>query len=200
MLGMFNLLPLMKGWDYKTNTWTRELIRGQALEVERVEDMGWLLFLSLATDDCYGGAKISFQGADLRPTDIADYYPKLLYDVGAIVQDPAGWMQLYYRPNPQSTAGAYFAGFTTSGFQGSTFPYVPSTVVQLFLLSQSTQAKATVSLTSIRVIITNKAQFIKSLRVLIGANTIQEIDPVLLSPGPSEITQKAWSEKEPKKP
>lgn len=198
MLGMFSLLPLLKGWDYKPNTWTRELTRGQYLEVERVEDAGWLLQLAIVTNDCYGGAKVSFQGADLRSTDIADFYPKLFDDVGAIAQDPAGWSQLYYRPNPQSSAGVYSCAATTLGFQGSTLPYVPSTVVKLYLLPQSTQEKATVSLSAFKVVITNKKQFIRSLRAIMGMTTIQDIDEALMSAGPIDITQKGEFDKEKK--
>jgi hypothetical protein len=190
MLGMFNLLPLMKGWDYKPNTWTRELTRGQVLEVERVEDMGWLIGITLATDDCYGGCKIAFQGADLRSTDIANVYPQVGYGLGSFVQDPASWLQLYYRPNPQSSAGVYFVVMNSSGFQGSSLPYVPTTVIQLYLLPQSTQAKATVSVTAFRVVITDKKQFIRSLRAVMGMPTIQDIDPALLVAGTQEVTQK----------
>lgn len=185
----------MKGWDYKPNTWTRELTRGQYLEVERVEDTGWLLSLVLATNDCYGGAKVSFQGADLRATDIANLYPKLAYDIGALAQDPSGWLQLYYQPNPQSSAGMYLQIFTTLGFQGSTLPYVPTTTVQLYLLPQSTQVKATVSLTALRVVVTDKKQFIRSLRAVMGMQTIQDIDSALLSAGLQEITAKGEFDK-----
>jgi len=199
MLGIFNLLPFCKGWDYKYSNWTRELTRGQYLEVERVDESGWLMSLVLATDDCYGGCKITFQGADLRTVDAADTYPKLNQDLGALAQDPAGWNQLYYRPNPQSSAGAFVAVLASLGFQGSTLPYVPTTVIKLYLLPQSTQEKATVSVLSFRVIITNKKQFIRSLRAVIGMHTIKDIDEALLSAGPIEITQKGVDDKESKK-
>jgi len=199
MLGVQSILPLMKGWDYKITTWTRKVTRGQTIEVERVNESGYLWSLILTTDDCYGGFKIDFQGADLRTTSFADTYPKLVYDFGALAQDPSGWVQRYYRPNPQSSQGAYVVVPLSSGFQGTTMPYVPSTVIQFYLRSESTQVEATISLNAIRTIITDKAQYIKSLRAIIGANMIQEIDPVLLSPGPTEVTQKGWSEKEQKK-
>ena len=199
MLGMFDLLPLMKGWDYKPKTWTRELTRGQVLEVERVEESGWLMQLVFATNDCYGGCEILFQGADLGIYSIGVVNPKFLYDFGALVQDPAGWTQLYYRPNPQSTVGAYVGVITTQGYQGSTLPHVPTTIVKLRLESQSTQEKATVSLTAFRVIITDKKQFIKSLRAVMGMPTIQDIDPALLVAGTQEITQKGEFDKEKEK-
>lgn len=194
---MFSLLPLMKGWDYKFSTWTRELTRGQYLEVERMDESGWLLSLILGSSDCYGGCKVSFQGADLRTIDAANIYPKVVQDFGAFVQDPAGWNQLYYQPNPQSTVGAFVSALSP-GYQGSTIPYVPTTVVQLYLLPQSTQEKATVSAVMFRVIITNRKQFIRSLRAVIGMPTIQDIDDALLSTGPVDITQKGEFDKKEK--
>ena len=200
MLDLLSILPLVKGWDYKINTWTRTLKRGETVEVERIEDTGCLIGLTLVTDDCYGGFNFSGQGADLNLFTLVDTYPKVIYDVGALVQDPSGWIQLYYRPNPQSSAGAYFAPVHGSGFEGPAFPYAPTTIVRLFLRTESTQTEATVSVSASRIIITDKKQFIKSVRAITGANVIQEIDPALLVAGMQEILQKGWSEKETKKP
>ena len=190
MLNIFSLLPLLKGWDYKIKVWTRTLKRGESVEVERIEDMGVLLTINLITDDCYGGLNFSGQGADLNTVTISDVYPKTLYDIGAFVQDPAGWVPLYYRPNPNSSAGAYYMAIFSQGFQGSTFPYVPTTIVKLFLKAESTQAEAIISAACARIIITDKKQFIRSLRAVIGMPTIQDIDPALLVAGLQGITAK----------
>lgn len=195
MLNIFSLLPLCKGWDYKLNNWTRTIKRGETLEVERAEDLGVLYLLMLATNDCYGGLNFTGQGADLSSFTIANIYPKLGYDMGAYMQDPGGWIQRYYRPNPQSSAGLYVQSIVSSGFQGSTLPYVPATIVKLFLLPSSTQTEATVSASCVRIIITNKKQFIRSLRAVIGMPTIQDIDPALLVAGLQEITQKGKFDK-----
>jgi len=195
MFNIFSLLPLLKGWDYKVNNWTRKVPRGQTIEVERVEDMGVLHTLVLATDDCYGGFTLTGQGADLNTVIVANAYPKAAYDVGAFSQDPGGWIQRYYRPNPQSSAGAYFYPVITSGFQGSTFSYVPTVIVKLFLMSNSTQSEAIVSVSTLRIIITDKKQFIRSLRAVMGMPTIQDIDPALLVAGLQEITQEGKFDK-----
>lgn len=170
--------------------------RGQILEVERIEDMGVLHSLVLATDDCFGGISFSAQGADLSVISFLDVYPKSVYDSGAMVQDPSGWVQLYYRPNPNSSAGAYYAPLITSGFQGATFPYVPTTIIKLFLKAESTQIEALVAVGCLRVIITDKKQFIRSLRAVLGMSTIQDIDPALLVAGLQEITSKGEFDKE----
>ena len=199
MLNIFSLLPLCKGWDYKLNSWTRTVKRGETLEVERLEDMGILLDMVLITNDCYGGVTFAGQGADLNTIQVANLYPKQIYDIGSLQQDPTGWTQLYYRPNPQSSSGAYYVTVTSLGFQGSSLPYVPTTIVKLFLSPNSTQEEATISAGTLRIIITNRKQFIRSLRAVIGMPTIQEIDPALLVAGTQEITQKGEFDKEMKK-
>ncbi len=188
MFNIFSLLPLCKGWDYKIKDWTRTLKRGETLEVERIEDTGVLVSMVLVTDDCYGGFSFSGQGADLNTVTISNLYPKSAYDIGAIVQDPSGWAILYYRPNPNSSAGAYYVSALSSGFQGASFPYVPTTIVRLFLKEESTQTEATISVGCARIIITDKKQFIRSLRAVLGMPTIQDIDPALLVAGTQEIT------------
>jgi hypothetical protein len=199
MLGMFDLLPLMKGWDYKVKVYTREVTRGQIVEVDRVEESGWLMLLFFATDDAYGGVEIMFQGAGLNMFSTGVVNAQQQYDGGAVVQDPAGWVSRYYRPNPQSTTGAYFVCITTQGSQGSTMPHVPTSIIKMALDIKSTQEKATISLTTVRVIITDKKQFIRSLRAVMGMPTIQDIDPAILVAGTQEITQKGEFDKEKEK-
>jgi len=199
MLGIFDLMPLLKGWGYKPKIWTREVIRGQPLEVERIDDSGWLMFAVVVSDDAYGGFSLDYQGADLSLFNSGIINAKALYDAGALSQDPGGFVQRYYQPNPQSTAGAYFTSLTSMGFQGTTWPHVPTTIVTLRLENASTQQKATVAVSLIRVVITDKKQFIKSLRAVMGMPTIQDIDPALLVAGSQEITQKGEFDKEKEK-
>ena len=188
MLNIFSLLPLCKGWDYKYNVWTRTVKRGESLEVERVSDMGIMLAMGLITNDAYGGFEITAQGGDLSPFTVSNITPKSQFDQGVSVQDPAGWVSVYNQPNPQSTAGIFVLK-VTPGTQGSSVPYVPTTVVKLYLTTSSTQAEATVALSVLRIIITNKKQFIRSLRAVLGMDIIQDIDPALLTAGTQEITQ-----------
>jgi len=199
MLGMFSILPLCKGWDYKSTTWTRELTRGQFLEVARIEDFGYLLFATVISNDSYGGFSLAFQGADLSLYSSGIVNAKNFYDYGAYEQDPSGFVQRYYQPNPQSTAGVYTSALTTMGFQGTAWPYVPTTILTMRLENASTQEKAMISVTFIRLIITDKKQFIRSLRAVMGMTTIQDIDPALLVAGTQEITQKGEFDKQEKK-
>jgi len=168
------------------------------MEVERIEDTGVLLALVLVTNDAYGGFTFAGQGADLSTFSVATAYPQDFYDTGSFLQDPSGWIEQYYRPNPQSTAGLYYVVVNSEGFQGSSVPYVPTTIVKLTLLSDSTQAEAVISVACLRMIITNKKQFIRSLRAVLGMPIIQDIDPALLIAGLQEITQKGEFDKKKK--
>ena len=198
MLGIYNILPLVKGWEYKPRSWTRTIQRGETIEVERINETGWLFIVGVISDDCYGGVGLQFQGADLELHTLTEGHAETGKSMGALAQDPSGWLQKYYRPNPNSSAGVFVSVLFSAGFQGNVFPYVPTTIVRLYLKNESTQASATVRGVSESIAITNPSLFIRSLRSVIGAGTIQKIDPPLLTPGPEEVTQKGPDEKEEK--
>lgn len=198
MLGMYNLLPLLKGWDYRFRTWTRTVKRGETVEVDRIDESGWLIDVTLLTNDCYGGINFEWQGGDLDLHTIGSH-PELANTLGAFTQDPAGWLQLYNRPNPASTLGAYFLIVYTGGYQGSIFPYVPTSLVKLYLTEDSTQAEATISGGAVSISVTSPQLFIRSLRSVLGMPTILPIDPALLVGGREELTLKGPLEKESKK-
>ena len=185
-----------KGWEYKLRSWTRTLNRGQTIEVERVSEIGWLLDLGVISDDCYGGVSLQFQGGDLELHTVTEGHAEAGKTLGAFAQDPSGWIQKYYRPNPNSSAGVFCSVLFSAGYQGNVFPYVPTTIIKLYLKTDSTQASATVHGFSLSIAITNPSLFIRSLRSVIGAGTIQKIDPPLLTPGPEELTLKGPDEKE----
>jgi len=185
-----------KGWEYKLRGWTRTVQRGETIDVERINEIGWLFGIQVLSDDCYGGVTLQFQGGDLELHTVAEGHAEFGKAIGAICQDPSGWVQKYYRPNPNSTAGIFFSVLHSAGFQGTLLPYVPTTIVKLYLRSESTQASATVHCSAWSVAITNPSLFIRSLRSVIGAGTIMKIDPPLLTAGPEEVTQKGPDEKE----
>ena len=197
MLSIFSLLPLLKGWDFRIREWTRTVNRGQTIEVDRIDAPGWLLLLHLITTDLYGGMRFEYQGADLE-LHVFGMTPNIAADLGAFAQDPSGWMQLHYQPNPQSTAGQY-VGVQSHGYQGYAVPYVPTTIVKLYLEAESTQESATVHVTAHNVEITSPSLFMRSLRSVLGMPVILPIDPALLVSGREELTMKGVLEKEGKK-
>jgi len=187
---MFHLLPLLKGWEYKAHVASRTaVIRGaDPINILTIEETGWLFEIVELTDDAYGTVIIDFQGADLQTRSFS-IYPEASHAAGALAQDPSGWIQKYFRPNPYSTAGVYYAVQSSSGYQGSLFPYVPSVIVKLYLPNDSTQASATIVGGAGTVAITNKKLFIQSLRRILDANASLKIDPALLTTGPAQFAE-----------
>jgi len=187
---MFHLLPLLKGWEYKIHIATRSaVVRGaDPVEVLAINEVGWLLQIALLSDDAYGRLIIDFQGADLQTRSV-NYDAESARTVSAFAQDPSGWIQKYFRPNPNSTAGIYVAAAFSGGCQGSPWPYVPTVKMKLYLPSESTQSSAYIYAGAVTIAITDKKAFIESLRRVLGANASLKIDPALLTIGPAQFAE-----------
>jgi len=185
MLGMYNLLPLLKGWDYKVHQINRIVYRGaDAIELA-IGESGWLKALLLFTNDAVVETTLDFQGAELQTLSV-HHSPEVAFQCGAFGQDPSGWVQRYSRPNPYSTAGAFVAIIFSGGYQGSAWPYVPTVKMSVLLPSTSTQAFASVLFSGVVIAITNPKAFIQSLRAVQAIKDLQ-IDRALLAVGPSEL-------------
>jgi len=184
---MFHLLPLLKGWEYKSHVALRTVQNGNTpLNVLTIDESGWLLGEHILTDDAYGTLIVRYQGADLQTREDR-LYPEAARAVRAFAQDPGGWLQAYLRPNPYSTAGLYCGIGFSGGFQGASFPYVPSIIMSLYLDPRSTQASATVMGIAQVIAITDKKAFIQSLRRVLDANASLKIDPALMTIGPAQF-------------
>lgn len=188
MLGMFSLLPILKGWQYKNHTVNSILAPGETAEGRRISELGWLIDVALMSTDAYGGVKIQYQDADLQTHEISGSAEDGRI-IGAFQQDPSGWVARYFRPNPYSTAGLYFTALFTGGWQGAVWPFVPTTVINMYLGKESTQAQASVSAVAYVIAITNKELFIQSLRQVLDSQLDIEVPPELLSLGPIPLTQ-----------
>jgi hypothetical protein len=184
---MFHLLPLLKGWDYKFHKVIRTVKRGESVKLD-IAEIGWLLQVSLVTTDCYGTAKITWQGAELQPTE-AVWSPENARLLGAWAQDPSGWVQRYFRPNPFSSAGLYVLSAYTGWAEGSLLPYVPTVTMEVALPLESTQESAEMQLVLAVIVITDVKAFIASLRRVLDAKADLEIDPALLTIGPAEFKE-----------
>lgn len=187
MLGMFNLFPFLKGWEYKFHTVGRNnIVRGAPVVERRINESGWLVNIMLTSTDAYGKLYIAWQGQELETSDF-EFYPQLGLDLGATVQDPIGWVQRYFRPDPESTAGLYVCTFFSGGTQGSAWPYVPTVTMSVSLPETSTQKTALVTATAMTIAITNRDAFLKSLRSILGVKG--RIDPAILRIGPAELRE-----------
>lgn len=184
---MFNLLPFLGGWEYKIRYLPGDnLRRGSTPKLLPVDETGWLINLTLFTTDAYGTATIKWQGSQLDLHEMSAS-PEAVKQVGALAQDPAGFLQRYYRPNPYSTAGYYVVVAYSGGWQGSAWPYVPTTTLSVKLPSESTQESASVDVTATTMAITNKKLFLATLRAVLGIKG--EINPALLAGLPIELEE-----------
>jgi hypothetical protein len=185
---MFHLLPFVKGWEYKVHDFARLVQRGgDPLELA-ISERGWLMQIALLSDDCYGTLDINWQGADLQ-TMSWTWNAEIERAIGALAQDPAGWIQKYFRPDPNSTLGIYVTAAFTGGYQGSLFPYLPTIKMMLRLTEDSTQASATVRAVATVIAITDMKLFIQSLRRVLDAKASLKIDPALLTVGPAQFAE-----------
>jgi hypothetical protein len=186
MLGMFHLLPLLKGWEYKTHIVDRVVNRGETVEALRISETGWLMEIVEATDDAYGTVILEWQGADLN-LHVGTFNPEKTRDV--TTQGGMGYIESYRRPNPYSTAGYYAVHCFCGGYFGAIWPYVPTVVVKLSLPLESTQSSARVLAAAVTIAITDKAAFIRSLRRVLDPKASLKIDPALLVDGPAEFKE-----------
>lgn len=174
-MGMFHLLPLLRGWEYRSYTVEKYVERGaDPVELRSIYTKGWLLYLEELTNDCYGTLMVEYQGAELE-TRVARILPEFYVSTGAFVQDPSGWCMLYRRPNPASTAGVYDVIAFSGGFQGAVWPYVPTVVMKLVLPEESTQESAYIYGYAGCVEITDDKAFTESLREVLGFPHIERL-------------------------
>jgi len=185
MLGQFGLLPLLKGWEYKEHTLLRTLARGQSAELA-VAEMGWMLQVTLVSNDCYGTLGFKYQGADLELHE-AEMSAESAFPTGSFMPDPSGYIPRYFRPNPNSTAGIFVVAWNLTGYFGAAWPYVPTVTARISLDVRSTQLEASVYGYVAAIAITDKQAFLKSLRLVMKSKADLGIDTALLSVGPAEL-------------
>ena len=184
MLGQFNLLPLLKGWEYKSHILSRTtVIRGAPPIPLNLSEKGWLLSVGLSTTDVHGTLNIAWQGAEAQ-TITQDYSPELYRVGGGIESDPTGYVSLYFRPNPNSTAGLYNVVVSEMGWNASAFPYVPSVNISIRLPLESTQASASIYTQAFVIAILDEKAFLQSLRLALDAAADLGVAKELLETGP----------------
>jgi len=184
MLGQFSLLPLLKGWEYKIHNLNRTtVIRGDPPIPLKMSEKGWLVSLQMTTTDAYGTLNIAWQGAEAQLIT-QDYYPEVYRLGGAIESDSSGYAQLYFRPNPNSTAGLYSIVAGEMGFNASALPYVPAVINSIRLPLESTQASASIYAQAFVIAILDDKAFLQSLRLALDAAADLGIAKELLETGP----------------
>jgi len=190
MLGQYNLLPLLKGWEYKSHYVARSnVIRGAPPINLAIAEKGWLMYAQVVSDDAYGTLNLSWQGADLQNLGV-NFSAEQAVTVGALASDSAGYSQRYVRPNPYSTAGFFVTVLTEMGFYGSGWAYVPTVQLGVSLQPESTQATAYVASSVTTIAVTNSEAFIRSLRLVLDADASLKISKDLVELGNVSFEEK----------
>ncbi len=168
------LLPLLDGWSYAGYSWSGVVEKGKKILIVAEEKYsGILLSMCFMTNDAYCGIEGIFGGPKtLFPFKVT---PQSAYDMGAVQQDPTGWVQLYDRPNSASTAGKYVVVPFSGGFQGFPMSYAPPVKIYAFLEAESTQPAAALHFSTINIIITDKEAYLKSLREILGLPSVGKL-------------------------
>ena len=117
MLGMYSVLPLLKGWEWRLYEGTKVVQRGKTYEIQRVSETGLIIAAAMTATDCQASAIVEVQGAELR-TETLNYNIEEFAQAGFFAPDPSGWVSRYLRPDPDSTAG-YYVFSTTPGLHGA---------------------------------------------------------------------------------
>lgn len=188
MLGMFNLLLFLKGWQYKEHTMNRTLTPGTQSDPLRFLETGWLLSIGASANDAYAGVSLEYQDAELQ-SHTFESSPTSNLILCSFQQDPAGSVRRYTRPNPYSTGGLYLWVVHSGGFQGSAWPIVPTTTVRLSLGAESNQASANVFAIAYVLAVTDKNLFIQSLRQVMDSQADIQVPKEILSLGPTSLIQ-----------
>jgi hypothetical protein len=173
MLGMFHLLPLMKGWDWQlTNYGLGEtFVRGAVPREYPVQGSGWLMSVIVTATDSSARFTIIEKAPEL--TEFTNSYRIDSVETATLwASDPTGYAQRYLRPNPTSTAGLYvIQAFGGYGY-GSTLPVLELSKIQLSLDPDSTQTSCSLVFQAYGVQITDAEKFIQSLRAVEGTRNM----------------------------
>lgn len=179
MLGHFSLLPLLDGWNYSIVTIPATvLVKGPPQHLKTLTGRGWIESCAIICTDAYVILRMRLHGTRGKWWDLA-YCPETAFTVGAFQQDPSGWLQLYNRPNPFSTAGLYVGIPFTGGYQGAPIPYVPEIILEGYLGDLSTESSALLTASADIIEITDEKAFTESYRTLMGLEISKPADKKL---------------------
>jgi len=172
--GFFDFLPFIEGWDYHLyNIPFHTIVKGVPQQRLKIEKKGWLLNAALITTDALGSITLHVQGAG-NIIHEATVSPEYALQTGYVQYDPTGYLTLYNRPNPLSTAGFYIVSMISPGFTGSPLPY-RNVKVETFLDPASTQTGALLMAAALVIEVKDERTFLESLNNLGILNVKKEI-------------------------
>ena len=92
--------------------------------------------------------------------------PELALTSGFVQYDPVGYLTMYNRPNPLSTAGFYVVALISPGLSGFPLPITRECTVEQYLAVGSTQTTALLSAQAFVLEIKDEPAFLSSIRRL----------------------------------
>lgn len=162
-MGLFDLLPLLDGWDYHLYTVEyHTIVKGSPQIKLKLEKPGWAIQWGLATTDAFGTVLLKVKGpGGTEHTGILQ--PEAGRITGFLQTDPSGYVTLYNRPIPASTAGLYVLS-VSPGASGSPFPVIGEVTIETYLEAGSTQNAALLTFYALAIEIKDKKAFLESLK------------------------------------
>jgi hypothetical protein len=139
---LFELFPLLDGWDYHGYRVPATLVtKGSPQLLLKIEKPGWVLAAVMGCTDAFATLLVKVEGpGGIIHTGVAQ--PQAYFDIGGVQTDPGGYLQLYFRPNPLSSAGNYYVSIMKPGLSGEPFPYKAPIIIEGYLDTLSTQNAA----------------------------------------------------------
>ena len=115
----------------------------------------------IVTTDAYGTVQIKVKGPG-GTEHVVVLQPEYERTTGFILPDPSGYMSMYNRPNPLSTAGFYVITAPV-GLYGGPLPIIGEATVESYLDVGSTQNAALLTAAALLIEIKDKRLFLESL-------------------------------------
>jgi len=161
MLGLFNLLPFLNGWAYRT--WTVEGIvtRGGRPQETMVSSNGWLSNIIMVCTDAYATIKLLPMHRSQAPS--VSIYPEWPRSLGTVVPTGVGWLSKYFRPDDVRTSGSYAL---MVGPENASLPFVNPSKLQIELGGQSTENQAYIGVLATGIEITDPQQFLDGIAAM----------------------------------
>lgn len=157
-----DLLLFIEGWDYHPYTVPYHVITKTSPQLKlHLEKPGWILSFGIATTDAFGTAIGKVKGPG-GTEHVLMIQPENALVTGFIMPDPTGYLNMYNRPFPASTAGFYIVS-AYPGFSGSPLPIIGDATVETYLDPGSTQNAAWLTAYILLLEIKDKRLFLEGL-------------------------------------
>lgn len=165
-MSLFDFLPFIDGWDYHVYSIPyNPIVKGSPVQKVKIEKKGWILQAVLFATDAYATIVINQHGPGGAIHSVAAN-PEFALTTGFVQYDPVGYLTMYNRPNPLSTAGFYVVALMSPGLSGFPLPVTRECVIEQYLDVPSTQNVALLSASALVLEIKDEPTFFSSVRRL----------------------------------